>query len=166
MAKHKYDGYRKLPVDETMALATTGSDAVVASDFDSTFDEPNRVLSVVLTWAVKALTSGETPLVVGISMGDYTAAEIEEALEAQNSWASSNLVGNEQARRFIRTVGVIAGVNADISLADGRTIKTRLNWRVPGGQTLKVWLWNKSGATLTTGAFLEVQGHAHVVRAK
>ncbi len=73
----------------------------------------------------------------------------------------SDIIARERASRPVRRAGVfpIESVTAGNSvLADGRQIRTPLRFSMSIGKDLKYYAFNQSGATLTTGAVLEVQG--------
>ncbi len=151
-------GYRYLPVDESAAIGALATNVVGKSDLNSTVDNDMWFMSHRGPWSMEQHTPGEGPITVGLAHGDYTAAEIEECLEAQASWDEGDKVAQEQARRKVRTVGIFPGVAALEVLNDGRPIKTKLGFRVQIGETLSLWFWNKDSATLTTGTMIETQG--------
>ncbi len=92
---------------------------------------------------------------------DYTAAEVEECLEAQTAINPGNKVGQEQANRLVRSVGTVAGqglAGASLGFNDGKPVKTKLNWHMAIGDALNVWIRNGSQVVYTTGSALRVQG--------
>ncbi len=153
-------GYMKGSVNLTLNLGTLANADVLGANFADAVEELTRVSSVVLSWAMRGLTEGEGPIFVGIAHSDYTDAEIEEFLENSGSWSKGDKVQQERANRLIRRVGVFDG--REDSLSDGARITTKVNWQLLAGQTVKVWAFNKSGSTLTTGAQIEVNGHANL----
>ncbi len=160
MAKHKYKGYRKLPVTEDVAGGTVAADDVTVTVPSEVMTEERRVLSAELSIAMEGLTAGDGPIEVGVAHSDYTAAEIEEALEAAGAWDEGNLVAQEQAKRLVRRIGVLTG--EETVLNEGQPIKTRLNWRIAIGDTIQYWLRNR-GIQLTTGMEVGFQGVLHTV---
>ncbi len=149
---------QKLVYSASLALLTTGSNSVVAVALSDTVDDSVYAISMDARLAIRNLTPGEGPIVVGVAHGDYTAAEIEECLEAVASWDRGDKIAQEQAGRKVRTVGVFAGALAEESLNQGMPIRTRLGFMLEPGTTLDWWAWNKSGAALTTGGVVEANG--------
>ncbi len=141
----------QIPVFNTQALGALANADLISGELVGAADEEYRALSLKMAWAIKGVTAGEGPVVVGVALGDYTSAEIEEWLEATTAMSRGDMIANEQADRRCRRVGVFANDGVGESLNDGKPITTRLNWHVPEGKTIAVWAYNQSGATLTTG---------------
>ncbi len=149
-------------VEEALVLGTLAAATLVGANYDETVNERSIVLSHEATWSVQNLTADEGPIVVGIAHSDYSDAEIEETIENTGSWNEGNLVDQEIAKRKIRTVGVFQAKGEDEALNDGLPVKTSLKWVLLQGQTLKMWAYNRTSATLTTGAIVIIQGHAWI----
>ncbi len=158
--RRAYKGYRKLPFTATSALGTTSADDVTSTALTPVMTETRRVLSLEATYALQGLTAGDGPLEYGVAHSDYTAAEIEEALEADASWDEGDKVAQEQAKRLVRQLGVFS--EEETALNEGRLIKTRLNWLLATGDTLQFWIRNR-GINASTGAEILGQGHLHTV---
>ncbi len=156
----RYRGFRKLPFQNTVALVTTASDAVVIATIGQTVTEERRFLSIETTVSLVDLTSGDGPLTVGVAHSDYTAAEIEGSLELFANWDEGDMIAREKSRRWIRTLGILSELEP--TLNEGRVLKTRLNWRVASGDTLSFWVMNRGG-TPTTGALVKFDGHINSV---
>lgn len=98
---------------------------------------------------------------IGLAHSDYTAAEIEECLEAAESIDLGNKVEQERANRLVRSLGFLSGraiADQSISLNDGQPVKTKLNWKMAIGDTLDLWIRNGSDTVYTTGATVGVIG--------
>ncbi len=160
MAKNRYKGYRKLPFTVNIAGGVLSADDVTITTLAEVFTEERRVLSVEATYGMEDLAAGDGPISVGIAHSDYTAAEIEETLEAAGAWDEGNKVAQEQAKRLVREVGLLT--EQETSLNEGQPVKTRLNWRIATGDTLTWWIRNR-GDDLTTGMEVVVQGVLHTV---
>ncbi len=163
--------YLKGNVDEGLALGTLGSNVLVGVLFDDSVTERTRVSSVVATYSMSEFTqaTGDGPIMVGLAHGDYTDAEVEEFIEQTGSWAEANLVGREVANRKVRILGTFpsaagAGVASEaVALNEGRPIKTKLNWVLTTGQTLRLWAYNLGASALaTTDPAVRAQGHANL----
>ncbi len=154
-------------VEENLALSTLGSGALVSDAWDETVNEKSLLSSIVTTWSLDQLTGAEGPLIFGIAHSDYTDAEISEVIQTGGSWDSGNLISQEISKRKVRQIGEfvsgeIAGVISDVIVNDGKPIKTKLNWVLQSGDGIKMWVFNRSAATLTTGATMKASGHANL----
>ncbi len=160
--------YIKGQVDETLALGTLGAQTAIGTIFDSTVNERTLVSSIVATYGLSSFTPGVKvgPLVVGVSHSDYTQAEIEAWVENTGSWNEGDLVQQEVANRKIRRIGAFDAPDDQEDtnvLNDGKPIKTKLNWILLQGQTLRLWVYN-SGTTAvsTTDPDVTLQGHCNL----
>ncbi len=165
MAKHQRRRRRKwgsdmarIRLDSVPILGTLADKDMLIASLTIASDEEYRALSVALTWALRGLTAGEGSIIVGLAHGDYTAAEVEEWFEAAAAISRGDKILNEQNSRLCRQVGTFSGVAAAEVLNDGKPITTKLNWHIPEGKTLNIWVYNNSGGPLTTGAALPVNG--------
>ena len=145
-------------IQSTLGLSTLGSLVAILAAATDTSDNEFRAISVKATWSLRGLTAGEGPVSVGLSHGDYTAAEVEEFLEAEGAMTRLDKIAQEQAGRLIRRVGTFSGVGVAETLNDGRPIRTKLNWAIADGGTVDFWAYNHLGGTLTTGAVVEILG--------
>ncbi len=163
MVKHKG---RRAPilkgnVGEVQALGTLASNTLIGSLFDEVVNERSFLLSLNAIWSIEDLVAGDGPVLVGVAHGDYTDAEVEEVIENANSWNRGDLVQQEVARRKVRQVGTFMGGGESV-LNEGRMIKTPLKFIVNQGQTLRLWAYNASSATLNTGAIVTLAGHVWI----
>ncbi len=162
---HKNYRLRKVRVANSFAIGALGALDVVADGITSAPTERIRVISANLTWSLADMTPTDDAVEVGFAHGDYTAAEIEECLEAQSAIDAGDKIGQEKTNRLVRTVGVFPDVVAaggGQTLNDGRPIKTRLNWALQTGKTLNVFVRNGSGTVYTTGGKLITSGEIWV----
>ncbi len=141
-------------------MLTTGDNvALTATLLD--LNDDLKVIGTDLTWATRDFTAGEGPIQVGVSNNQYSAAEIVEALDASPAHRADEIALERSARK-VRNVGVFMISNADESLADGRVVRTRkLYWPLAGSANMVIWGVNRSGAALTTGGVIEVQGKVY-----
>ncbi len=145
-------------VDENMSLGTLANTTLIAAAFDESVNERSFLISMEATWHMQDISTSGGPVTVGVAHADYSAAEIEQWIENTGSWNEGNLVQQEISMRKIRQVGVFAMNDSDESLNDGLLIKTPLRWIVNQGQGLSLWAYNDSGAALTTGNVVTVDG--------
>ncbi len=166
--KRRKSKYLKGVVDEELAIATLASKVVVGANFDSTVSEKTRVSSLEASYAIRGLTSAsdDGPIMIGIAHSDYTDTEIEEYIENLGSWDQGNKVAQEIGKRLIRVIGKFESRSdalEAVTLNDGLPIKTRLNWTLITGQTLKAWAYNLGSSPLsTTVPDISINGHVNL----
>ncbi len=153
---------RRVRVTPELALVTLASDTALIVSMTPAAPSTYRFMSLIATWAIEGLTQGEGPITVGLAHGDYTVAEIKECLESIASIDQGDKVAQERANRLIRIVGVLRSDPSGSRLNFGEPIKTRLNWLVTIGDTVKLFAYNESTGALTTGAVLHCQGDVWV----
>lgn len=110
------------------------------------------------TYAWDGITAGNGPITFGIASGDYTDAQIEEAIEATGNINLGGKVAQEQANRLVRTIGTISEQRPVHN--DGQPVTTKLNWKVAIGSAPVFWVWNQTSGALTTGSALLPVGKA------
>ncbi len=153
---------RKVRVATTVGITALAAGDVITGFLTVASTDPFRVISTDLNYSVvnlgAAIDDGQE---FGMAHSDYTAAEVEECLEAQTAINPGNKVGQEQANRLVRSVGTVAGqglAGASLGFNDGKPVKTKLNWHMAIGDALNVWIRNGSQVVYTTGSALRVQG--------
>ncbi len=155
-------------VDEEVALTTLASKDVVGAVFDEVVNERTLVSTIVATWSLANWTpiANVGPIVVGVAHGDYNDAEIEEWIEQTGQWNEGDLVAREIGARKIRQIGTFASPESSTlstMLADGRAIKTKLNWILLQGQTLRIWAYNSGASPVaTTVPSVTCNGHVNL----
>ncbi len=162
--------YLRGTVDEDLDFTSLAAKSLVSVVFDDTVNAYTRISSLVATYSLSSFTPGgnDGPLVVGVALSDYTDAEIEAFIELDDSWQKGALIEQEIAKRFIRRIGYLVQP-VDSShwgvMNDGRPIKTKLNWTLDSGQTLRLWVYNQgSSAVATTSPFVHAAGHVNLWR--
>ncbi len=155
-------------VDEELQLATLATKDVVGAVFDETVNERTLVSSIIATYSLANWTAiaNAGPVVFGVAHGDYTDAEIEEYLEITGQWNEGDMRAREISSRKIRRVGSLGGAataaETDV-LNDGKPVKTKLNWILNQGQTLRFWAYNSGLANIaTTDPTLVANGHVNL----
>ncbi len=159
MVKHnRRKGFQAIPFTDQLPLITLGNDLVLAQAPIAAFAGKSFFgISVDTLWGIRGLTAGEGPITVGWAHGDLSTTEIAEALVAEVN-DPSDIIARERARRPVRRAGIFSAITVDQTLNDGTLIRTPLRFSISIGKTLVFWAMNQSGAALTTGAILEVQG--------
>nr|AGA18256.1 hypothetical protein [uncultured marine virus] len=157
--------YMKGAVEEILDIGALATRTLVSGTMSSVVTEKTLISSIVSTYALSNWTPApdDGPLTVGIAHSDYTDAEIEEVLENTGGWSQGNLVAQEVAKRKVRIIGTIDSHDGDVQvLNDGKPIKSKLNWLLETGQTLKFWVYNSGPSALTDGADLTMVGHVNL----
>ncbi len=154
-------------VDESFALGTLGAQALISNTWDETVEERTLVSSIVCTWALNGLLAGQGPILFGVAHGDYGATEIEAVLENTGSWKEGDLTAQEISKRKVRIIGTFVGEGGtgtnDVRFNDGKPVKTKLNWVLQTGKTLKMWAYNISEDALSTAdPTMKSSGHANL----
>ncbi len=159
MAKHRRGGrirYLQMNVSQTVGALAAGD--VVKTDQANTIDDRVYALWAKGVWSLQGNTAGEGPMMVGFSHSDYTAAEVEEALEAGGSWDSGNKVANEQSNRKVRRVGEFDGLATEEKLIEGRSLFRKLGFYIEDGKTLACWTRNQDADARTAGGSINFNG--------
>ncbi len=158
--------YLKGNVDESTALSTLGAGVLITTPFDETPEQDVLISSLVASYALDNLVAGQGPVEFGIAHSDYTQTEIAEVLDNANSWDQGNKVDQEIAKRLVRTIGIMVGIQGtgtnDVPFNEGKPVKTKLNWKLITGDTLQLWARNISASALTGAPILRAQGHANL----
>ncbi len=159
--KRRYN-LRKVRINSAPAIGALDVGDVVSVSIINVAADTYRLISfkAAFTWANKA--TQDDSLTFGLAHSDYSAAEVEEALEAVTSIDLGDKVAQERANRLVREIGVIGG-KSDTSAGgadfnDGRQVKVRLNWLMSIGDQLNLWMRNASGVIYTTGGTVTVSG--------
>lgn len=163
MARRKFD-LRRVRVAGAVTIGALTTLDVIASSVTAASANAYRLMSIKVTWAITGLGAAiDDNFQFGVSHSDYSAAEIEECLEATAAIDIGDKVAQEQANRLVRTIGTITEsgtglAGGGLKFNQGRPMKTKLNWNIGIGDTLNAWVRNGSGVVYTTGAQLAVQG--------
>jgi len=149
-----------LNVDASVALSTLANATILSVDITALGITKFRVVSMDLSWQIRDQTPGEGPIQVGVANSNLTNTEIGECLDATPT-SQTDIIPLERLRRPVRTVGAFNSVSADEVLNDGRMMRTKFHTVLDEGTELEVWARNRSGSSLTGGAFLAVQGRVY-----
>ncbi len=169
VGKHKGMG-RYIPgdIDEALNLSTLAAGTLISVPFDNVVNERTLVSSIDAIYSLSGYTpaTGDGPVMVGVAHSDYTDAEIQAVIDATLSWNEGDLIAQEVAKRKVRRIGIFdtpSDALATVSLNDGKKIKTKLNWIMTQGQTLRLWAMNMgSSALATTNPLVLAEGKANL----
>ena len=159
----KQSPIRKVRVATILSVGALATLDVNVGAISLTATDPLQIISAHLTWKMTDVpVPADDGQEFGLSHGDYTAAEVEECLEALSSIDLGNKIAQEQANRLVRSIGTMentsAGTDGGMNFASGRQVKTKLNWRLSSGHEINLWIRNGSDTVWTTGANISVQG--------
>ncbi len=153
---------RRVRTTSSSAIGALASLDVLVGPIINTASNAYRVMSLNLTWGISDLgATADDGQEFGVAHSDYSAAEVEECLEAAASIDIGDKVAIEQANRLVRVIGQMTGApgtGAGLSYNEGLPVKTKLNWAIGIGDTLNVWVRNGSGTVYTTGATITATG--------
>ncbi len=160
--------YLRGSIDEEVDLGTLGAKTLVSALFDEVVEERTLISSIIATHSLAEFTQAvnDGPIHVGVAHSDYTDAEIEEYIENTGSWSPGDKIAQERSKRLIRRIGTFQQVDISLGnsvLNDGKPIKTKLNWMLQTGKTVRLWAYNAGESALaTTDPSYEMQGHANL----
>ncbi len=120
-----------------------------------------RVVSIICTWSATFAAVADGSMQFGVAHSDYTAAEVEECLEANGSMDPGDKIANEQSKRLVRRIGTFQSsevIQGEVTFNDGRPMKTRLNWLLSPGDRINVWVRNGSGNIWTVAGSIQSTG--------
>ncbi len=146
-----------IPFSKSLPLGTLADETVIKTSLLNAFGEDIFIMSIDCTFALREFSVNEAPLFFGYAHGDLTVAEILEAINAEVT-DPDDIIANEFARRPVRKVGGFVGDEVEPIYNDGKKVRQRIKFSVGDGHTIDVWVKNQSGAILTTGAILELDG--------
>ncbi len=157
-------------IDEEVVLSTLAARTLIAEIFDETVIERTLVASIESTYALKDIVVAvdDGPITVGVAHSDYTDAEIEAVIENTGSWNEGNKVQQEVSKRLVRVIGTFPITQAATEgaqtfvLNEGMKIKTKLNWILTTGQSLRLFVYNGGSSALTGSASVFMYGHANL----
>ncbi len=157
---------RKVRIASFVNAGALASLDVIVGPITNNLSDDMRFMSVDLTYSLDDIgATQDDGQEFGLAHSDYTAAEIEEALEASQSIDLGNKVASEQANRLVRVIGNFQGApgtGAGKSFNNGLPVKTKLNWKMSSGDQLSLWIRNGSGTVYTTGARVSILGNLWV----
>ncbi len=171
MAKHRkrkrFRPYLKGQISFQQSLGTLAPLDIVSGNVVDTVSEKAWLSSVNAVWTLSQFVTGSNvgPILVGLAHSDYSSAEVEAWIESASSWQRADLVTQETNRRKIRRVGIFVqptGVNLNAVLNEGRPIRTKCNWQLFTGDSVKIWAYNLGISALTADAEVNVDGFANL----
>ncbi len=153
-----------IPFDVNVALGALANTLIVKTGLTSGFTQNLYIMSVDLAGIITGLTAGEgDPLELGLAHSDYSVTEILENTDVQ-FLGPGNKIEQEQSRRLVRKVAEgYSDLASDTTIMfigrfGSRIIRTKIKFVCQDTKKLDVWVKNRSGSTLTTGASLRASG--------
>ncbi len=152
----------------SVTLAALAANSTVTNDSDVLLDADFRILRSDVTAVIQGITTLEgNGLILYMAEGDLTAAEQEVNIELDGPRRPGEQVAEEQASRWVRRVGIIVGSDTPTERVftnkyGGGLLDIEPRWTFRRGRTAGNGGWNwsvyNSGATLTTGAIVDIVG--------
>ncbi len=136
-------------------MGTAANRALLVTAFTGLLEEDFLCWSMDVQITMQDITTGEGPLRVGIAHGDYSIAEITEALDV-TILSPDNKIEQERKRRLVRTIGKVS--EAQPTHNDGKPYRLKVGWVTGDGEVMNMWTRNVGGGTMTTGAKIEAEG--------
>ncbi len=145
-----------LPFDITHTLGTL-SDNGIAAIAAQTLTQDFDIVGVRSRVTFSGATAGEGPIEAGWAQAELTGTQIVANRDASptSQW---DVLANEQSKRKVRVFGQSSG-EANFALNDGEPVWRKMFLRIPSGKSLcDFWVINRTGAPLTTGQIVNMQG--------
>ncbi len=153
---------RRVRIAAAVTVGALDTLDVTSSTIHPTPVNPLRVVSAKLAYSWADIGAAiDDGFEFGLAHSDYSAAEIEECIEASAAIDQGDKIAQERANRLVRSIGIMpaSGVTASGRVFnDGRIVHTKLNWLIGIGDSVVAWIRNGSGVIYTTGSSLLVQG--------
>ena len=155
---------RKARIATSDAIGALASLDVIEFGITDLATSPLRVISADLSFALTDMAAFiDDGQEFGLAHSDYSAAEIEECLEATGSFNVTDKIAAERANRLVRSLGtfVSGGASTDSSQSynEGKPIHVKLNWHMGVGMGLVIWVRNGSDTIYTSGTNIMATGH-------
>ncbi len=164
--KRRTFNLRKVRIASSTAIGALATLDVVSGTITNAPTDKVRFITADLSYSWSDMTPADDTLEFGLAHGDYSAAEIEECLEAQAAIDVGDKTEQERADRLVRSVGIITGVTVNAiggsQFNNGVPVKTKLNWLMGAGDQLQVWARNGSATVYTTGSSIVAIGNLWV----
>lgn len=173
MAKRRASSRRKfnlrmVRLNNRVAAGALASLDVTSGSIMDAATNPYRLVTLKASYSWTDIPNNvDGGFTFGVAHSDYTAAEIEECLEAQGAIDRSDKIAAEQSNRLVRQIGVIESRDTNAASGtrvfnDGRQRKTKLNWYIGIGEDISIWIRNASNTAWTTGSNIQVAGEMWV----
>ncbi len=154
---------RRVRISPTLALGTLAFNVALTTGLTGAADGAYRAVSVSQTWSIKEMTAGQGPITFGYAHSDYTVTEIKECIEAAAAISVGNKVAQEQANRLVRVVGSFQPDDTgEAEFNDGKPVSTKLNWLIPIGDEVELFVYNDDTSALVTGGRISATGNLWV----
>ncbi len=142
-----------------LALGTLGNGTVISVATVAALEQDFDIISTDLSVSMRDHTAGEGPVEFGLAEQGYSVTEIAEALDA--SPLSQYGTAWERSKRKVRLYATFDGLLSEETVNDGLPLRKRMFLKAFAHSTFaaaRVWVRNGSGAALTTGTVIEIQG--------
>ncbi len=157
-------GFHPVSLDQSLVLGTLpDNSATIGNLTPDVVDDRYYCISMDITCSLRDLTVGEGPINCGVMHGGMTGPELEEWIEHASMFARGNIAAQEitSRGRFIRRIGTFSGETSHEVLAHGVVQRIPLGFPIEVLGTITAWVYNNSGAVLTTGAEVEYTGRLY-----
>ncbi len=146
----------------SQALGTLAADTAIIIGTKLVILERFRMLKSEMLCTLRGATSGEARgLALYLFDGDYTLAEIDQALENNGPLGPNDTVQSSITERFSKLVGVFddeTGTESQIhdAMSNAPMVTTKPRWTFARTKSWN-WVLYNHGAALTTGSTVHIQ---------
>ncbi len=158
MSKFKDTGVIIREEVQALALLTLGAGAAILfGSIKGNLTEDFRMLKIVIASHISGLASDQGHgLLLGIANADLTALEIAACLGTDGPLDRNDRILKETAERFCTIIGsfivTTVGEGSFMSEAGGPVIVAKPRWTFSNPEAWTFFIYNNTGAALTTGA--------------
>ncbi len=159
MARKRSRALQPVKFTAELALGTLADGLLVSVATVDSLEQDFDIVSTDLTVSMRDHTAGEGPIDFGLTEQGYSNTEVGEALDA--SPLSQYGTAWERSKRKVRQYATFAGDGTEETVNDGKAVRKRMFLKAFAHSTFaaaRVWARNRSGAALTTGTVLDIQG--------
>lgn len=143
----------------TLGALATATAVTAATIIDPSREQGSKIKELRLAMSFKGKTAGEGPIVVGLCELSLSVGQIKEALEADPQLLR-DVPSAEQGNRRVFPIWQVPSLRT----SDSEIVRmkdVRWPWKnMEEGMGIKVFAFNNSGSTLTTGTTVIVFGAA------
>lgn len=151
------DGQARSYDDVEIVLGTLAAGAVLkgALKIDGGREQGVRIQKLMAAVSVIGQTTGEGPLIIGLTNADLSVSEVAEALAADPQ-KPDDVPGSEQSMRQIMPIWFVPK-NQPSNNEIQRLVEIPYPWKlVAEGDGLAWFVANLDGSALTTGALVDI----------
>ncbi len=141
-----------------ITLSTLGAVTAIKAGTQLVLEDDFRVIKTEVSGALDGAAADETPILLGLADNELSVAEIGEAMNLNGPVDRNDRVAVERAERPVWVVGSYDSVfNRVAANAGGAPLEKVLRWTFSNPEGWTWFAFNRTAATLTTGAVFRLE---------